>query len=508
MLWPIVSPPNGKFCRRCAQELELDKTTVRKYWDMSEEEYLSYKLESKQRSRILDPYRNYIVERLTKHPEITSAIIDDNLREEYGEDFTASYRSVRLYVAELREELGLPKPIKIRQFCAVEETPPGFQAQVDLGMKAMTDVYGNKAKIYIFAMVLSASRMKFVCFQDKPFTATTFVEAHDLAFRYFGGRTIELVYDQEKVMAVSENAGDILYTKVFEDYRQYIGFSVRLCRGADPQSKGKIEKVIGYIKNNFLSCRLYQGLSQLNSDGLRWLDRTANSKIHETTKIVPKRAFNEEQKCLVTAPTLATPILPKTAVVRRDNVVNYCQNRYAVPRGTYAPGRKARIVADEERSVVSFYDANTDELLARHSIHYGIGKLISLPRNAERFKQTKHEPLKTSVLTHFADIPGGEGYVAKLIEKYPRYVSDQLRIVRKMQEMYTKDELSKALSYCLERALISANDFRDTLEYIRRETPVLSLREVELPTKYRVVQAQVRSLDVYATAFMRGGDAV
>ena len=49
-----------------------------------------------------------------------------------------------------------------------------------LGEKMMTDVYGNKVRIYIFAMVLSASHMKFVCCGDKPFTATTFVEAHAL----------------------------------------------------------------------------------------------------------------------------------------------------------------------------------------------------------------------------------------------------------------------------------------------------------------------------------------
>jgi len=492
--------------RQCALELELDKKTVGKYWDMSDDEYTQYKVASKQRTRTLTRYRDFIVARLESYPQITSAIIDDNLREEYGDDFPASYRSVRLYVAELREELGLPKPLKIRQFCAVEETPLGFQAQVDLGEKMMTDVYGKKVRIYIFAMVLSASRMKFVCFGDKPFTAADFVEAHDLAFRYFGGRPIEIVYDQDRVMAVSENAGDILYTKIFEDYKQYIGFSVRLCRGADPQSKGKIEKVIGYIKNNFLACRKFQGLSDLNSSGLRWLDRTANNSIHETTKMVPKRAFVEEQKCLIPAPTLAAPIPPKTAVVRRDNVVNFRQNRYAVPHGTYAPGRSARIVADEEKGVVSFYDTQTDELLAQHPIHYGKGKLISLPRNAERFRQTKHEPLKTSVLTHFSDVPGGEEYVTKITDKYPRYVSDQLRIIRKMQEKYKKDELSQALAYCLERDLISANDFRDTLEYFRKAAPPISLREVELPAKYRVVQAEVRPLDVYAAVCTRGGE--
>ena len=51
-------------------------------------------------------------------------------------------------------------------------------------------------------------------------------------------------------MAVSENAGDLVLTEAFETYVRYAGFTVHLCRGYDPQSIGKIERVVGYIKNN------------------------------------------------------------------------------------------------------------------------------------------------------------------------------------------------------------------------------------------------------------------
>jgi transposase len=96
-------------------------------------------------------------------------------------------------------------------------------------------------------------------------------------------------------MTVSENASDLILTEVFENYSRYAGFSIRLCRGYDcqrgsrPQSKGKIEAVVKYVKNNFLTCRDYPDgspagrISRLNSDGLAWLERTANEKKHETT---------------------------------------------------------------------------------------------------------------------------------------------------------------------------------------------------------------------------------
>ena len=63
--------------------------------------------------------------------------------------------------------------------------------------------------------------------------------------------------NQASIVCVSENAGDIIYTYEFEKFRQECGLSIRMCRGADPESKGKIENVVKYIKGNFLSHRLY-----------------------------------------------------------------------------------------------------------------------------------------------------------------------------------------------------------------------------------------------------------
>jgi hypothetical protein len=239
---------------------------------------------------------------------------------------------------------------------------------------------------------------------------------------------------------------------------------------------------------------------------LAWLERTANEKKHETTKMVPNRVFVEESKQLKPVPTLSEPILPQTAIIRKSNVVHFRQNRYAVPKGTYSPGKKARIEADDEKGIVTFFDSESGEVIAAHMIHYGVGKGIGLPRNAERFKETKYDALKATVLQWFEDIPEAGAYIERIIEKYPRYIRDQLSIIRKTQEMYTKPELNHALSYCAERDLYSANDLRDTLEYFRREEPLSIAIEIRLPVKYSAVQAEVRPLSAYS-ALVIGGAA-
>jgi len=491
--------------RLTAKELEIDRKTVKKYWEMKEDDYAEYRIESKSRTKMLDGYRLIIIGYLEEYANITSAVIYDNLLST-ERDFTISKRSVQLYVANLRAELGIERPLKIRQYNEVSEQPPGFQAQVDMGEKVMTDMYGKKLKIYIFAMVLSNSRKKYVYFADRKFTAEMFVEAHDLAFKYYGGRTEEIVYDQDRVMAVSENAGDLVLTETFENYRQYAGFSIRLCRAHDPESKGKIEAVIKYVKNNFLGFRVYHGLSRLNSDGLAWLERCANGQKHGTTKMIPNRMYMEEMKYMKPAPELSDPRTPSVAIVRKTNVIHYRQNRYEVPKGTYYPGRKAEIHTSEAEGEVKFYDAATQELLAEHKICGETGKLVRLPRNADRYKESRYDALLIKVRKGFENAGRADEYINRIVEKYPRYVRDQLRIISLAQEKYSKIELTNALDYCFERELYSATDFRDTLEYFKREMPVSNTHPVELPAKYAAVKAQSRPVSAY-NAVMTGGGA-
>jgi len=124
----------GYSIRRCAREIDLDRKTVRKYWYMAQDEYVRYMAECRERSKILDPYRAEITGLLELYPNITSAIINDRLRANHL-DFKPSYRSVRAYVTALREELGIPTEVKIRQYSEVSELPVGFQSQVDMGQR-------------------------------------------------------------------------------------------------------------------------------------------------------------------------------------------------------------------------------------------------------------------------------------------------------------------------------------------------------------------------------------
>lgn len=91
-------------------------------------------------------------------------------------------------------------------------------------------------------------------------TFVYYTGCHEKEFEFYGGMTEEIVYDQDKLMIVSENGGDIIYTEEFQAYRQQRGFCIYLCQGADPDSKGKIENVVNFIKGNLAKNRVFHQL--------------------------------------------------------------------------------------------------------------------------------------------------------------------------------------------------------------------------------------------------------
>jgi len=186
-------------------------------------------------------------------------------------------------------------------------------------------------------MVLSASRQKYVVYRDSPSTTWAMVDGHEQCFIFFMGVTWQVVYDQDKLALVSENHGDLLLTQEFKSYVTYRGFSLHFCRKADPQSKGKVENVIRYIKYNFLRGRKYSKISLLNQQSAQWLSRTANAKVHATTRKIPQQEWEMEKAFLrpLEAP-YHTDQSNQWYHVRKDNTIAYKGNFLLSSKG-YLP---------------------------------------------------------------------------------------------------------------------------------------------------------------------------
>ena len=203
---------NGMTPPQIASFMGMDTRTVKKLLEMSEQEYLDFQQHLSTRSKKLTPYEDYIKSRVELCLEASSAQVHDWLKEYYPDFPIVSIKSVYNFVLYVRNKHQLLKTFGTREYSQVEQLPYGQQAQVDFGEYNMTDVEGHRKKVYFFGMVLSRSRFKFVFFNEQPFTSETAIAAHEVAFVFFGGYSYELVYDQDKVLLVNENKGNIIHT--------------------------------------------------------------------------------------------------------------------------------------------------------------------------------------------------------------------------------------------------------------------------------------------------------
>lgn len=426
---------------KVSEKLNLSYKTVWNWWDKDEKFFEAFQ---KEHEFILDNYRQYIIEILKIYPQINNIVLLNRIKEDFS-DFEIPPSTFFRYVKKVREQTGLIKPP--RKFILREQTEPGYEAQVDFGQYVMKTAYKRNVRLYFFCMTLSYSRMKFAHFSVDPFDAKTTIDAHIEAFRYFGGRTQMIMYDQDKTMVVSENLGEVIFVKEFEEFIKDTGFSIYLCKGYDPSTKGKVEKTVDFVKHQFLGGRIYYGLDRLNQEFIDWLDHDGNGMINDTTKKSPRELFKKEY-----------PKLQKYYEKKNDEIVvhsvyhdtvEYRDNLYKLPAGQINEGDRIRIERHDDFLI--FYLASTSELLCKHRLVSGVGNIIPLDI------ESKDEPtIEEVLLTEYKDSESATKFLKRLREQKPRYVFAQCRKIGSLKKFYSRTILIKGMAYCVAKDICTA----------------------------------------------------
>lgn len=459
---------------KIARYLGLDVRTVSKYLDMTEEGYENYLLQSQQRNKVLSPYERFVQEKLILFEDTSAAQIHDWLKEHHPDFPETNPRTVYNFVMFVRQKHNIPYVKMAREYFPIEELPYGEQAQVDFGEYNMRTANGTRKKVKFFIMVLSRSRMKFVWFLDKPFTAVTVCQAHEYAFSFYSGIPLIIVYDQDRTMVVDENIGDIILTATFKQYTGSRSFKLHFCRKKDPETKGKVENVVQYVKKNFLYNRLYHDIDTLNADTMEWLDRTANHLHHNFTKKSPKSEFIIEQDYL----NPYTPLIienkeAKMHHVRKTNTIAYKSNFYTVPMGTYQ-GTDTKVTVKVKENVLTIYNLK-GELICSHRLCYEKGQIIANTHHKRDTSKSLDE-LMDQVVKSFTHQDMALGYLRKIKERLPRYTRDHLGAILKTLKEGERPVADKALDFCLENRIFNGNEFNQVYQVFFLEINNRSLK--------------------------------
>ncbi|WP_281847534.1 IS21 family transposase [Nitratiruptor tergarcus] len=284
----------GYSIRAIARMTGLDRRTVSKR--LKEDKLLPRKprvYKSK-----LDPYKEYIKKRIAQGlpDKIPSTVI---YREITAKGYEGKIRILQAFMSGLYKEHMNVKEEEVVRF----ETDPGEQAQAD-----WTVIRRGKNPVYAFAMILGYSRYAFICFTDN-MRFDSFINCHKKAFAFFGGVPRTILYDNLKSVVIEHNAygnAKHRFNERFLDFSKEYGFIPKLCKPYRAKTKGKVERVIGYMKGNFyipLKARLKNSslvidTKLLNSQIFQWLEIVHN-RVHATTKQKPKELFIKEQKALL-----------------------------------------------------------------------------------------------------------------------------------------------------------------------------------------------------------------
>ncbi|WP_134091299.1 IS21 family transposase [Olivibacter sp. XZL3] len=492
----------GRSVSKISKDVGCNRRTVKKYLSMDDGEFESFLQTQSVRQKVLLAYEDFVHKRLVQFRDTSAAQMHDWLKEAHEDFPRVDPKTIFNFVKWVRHRHNLPYEPAGRDYQPVEETPYGLQAQVDFGEYKLRSGNGKQTKVYFFTLVLSRSRFKYVWFSDRPFTTDLAIQGHEKAFGYIGGMPHEIVYDQDKVFISNENSGDIILTERFRNYVGEQGFKLHFCRKSDPESKGKVENVVGYVKRNFLYNRTFYDLEALNQQAVKWLERTANKLEHGFTKKAPQDELAIERPFLAPFDPLppATPPL-RYHSVRKDNTISWKSNLYSLPLGTYK-GRGTQVAVRNEENHLVITDTGNREL-CRHIVFLGTGKKI-INSNHKRDRHIGLDGFIEELCRSSGSSENLLRFVSLIRDDKPRYLRDQLIILKQTVDDVEEKAVARALAFCIDQGISSANDLR--ILAMKYHNAGILPEEIMLPSlnplsgslpHQALLQPQVSSIDDY-----------
>ncbi len=493
--------------KEIAAVLGIDSKTAARYYRMDEREFRSYRQEHMFRDKVLEEYEKDILEVYEKNEfaKLNMSSVYDYLEERYGE-LPVNEQTLRNYISYLIQTDKLRLDERLRTYRKVQELPFGKQMQLDFGQHRCP----GGLKLFIFAAVLSCSRYKYVLFQDHPFRTTEVIEHLLSCFSYFGGVPEELVIDQDKLMVVSENAGDIIYTDDFKYFAEEQEIRMYVCRKEDPETKGKIENLIKYVKRNFLSIRDFKSIDEANEGVLKWLKRRANGKISQATKQIPAILIEHERESL--RPVGNSIFRKEKLIGREERAVNEkdCISVNACGYQLPSKYRNKTVEVYVTRYKVFVFDIYTGEEIVAYDLSLIPGKIIS-KREYRRENEKTLQELKVHVIHMFVS-ENWKRFTIRNFKAFPRYVRDQCVEAKRYFEVKEIDIfiLDRALEYCLENNTLSFANLNDTYIHFKREDERedLEIRTLSLDYQggHKPLRVTARDLSVYKEIISSRGD--
>jgi transposase len=453
--WPI---------RKIERHLKLGWKTIKKYLETPAQGPATRERRSK-----LDPFKAMVAECLEKDPSVTAALIFQRIKDQ---GFSGGHAILQEYVRKVR-----PQPESKRAFVRMEPFA-GERFEVDWAHFDVLNYSGDSRKLYAFALVDAHSRMLYVEFTHSQ-SFETFARCHVHAFHALQGVAREIVYDN-LATAVAEHDGRLVrFLPRFLGFAREYNFFPRACNPASGWEKGKVERSIGYLRQNFWPLREFKDLHDANRQVRQWLAEVANQRLHSETRERPAERFKPDA-------LRPLPVIPYDyrdtveALVHKDLRLQFDGNKYCVPHRCV--GKRLTVKADA--GAVTIYDRVTEVVSYPRSWRRGqtfgaerFEKLLAEQRPAARRSQAQQRLIdsldglcsRELLLAYLRDLADTDRSLA-------RQISELLELIRQYGPDIVASAIEKAAAARALGADYIANIVRQQ-QSPRRPQPPVPLRD-------------------------------
>jgi len=99
----------------------------------------------------------------------------------------------------------------------------------------------------------------------------TWLDCHRHAFTFFGGVPNEVLVDNLKTAVISRAGKTVVWNKKYEEFAVAHQFMPKACWPAPPKTKGRVERMVRYVRERFFIGRDARHLDLLNAEAEHWL---------------------------------------------------------------------------------------------------------------------------------------------------------------------------------------------------------------------------------------------
>jgi transposase len=406
------------------------------------------------RLTLLDPYKALILATLEQHPRLRATRLFEMVRDR---GYPGSARQVRHYVRGVRPAARAEAYLRL-------ETLPGEQGQVDWGNFGKITVGNAERSLSCFVMVLSCSRAVHARFALDQ-TLESFLRGHVEAFSAMGGVPRNLLYDNLKSV-VLERIGDHIrfHPRVLELAGHY-HFAPRPCAPYRGNEKGKVERMIQYLRYSFFAARRFTSLDDLNAQLDTWIAEVAHARFvpSDPTRRLVRDALEQERASLLPLPEhpfecdLVRPVVSgKTPYIRFD------RNDYSIPHTLVR--RPLTLIASER--LVRIVDGTKE--VARHPRSWDRGRVLEDEAHIAalaRQKRHAHELRGQDRLRR--QCANADAFLDALVRR-GEPVGGHTQQLTRLLDRYSPREVDAALANAIARGAISAASVAHVIDQRRR----------------------------------------